>query len=101
MEAGAPAAPVTGAAEAGGDIGGASAAATALPRGSPGCAAAFVTGVGVRGARFETTESGSEPRPILWVASWLADQATAALAAIPSSAATIQIRLRRSTFTTT
>ena len=43
---------------------------------------------GTWGARPVATESGSEERPTRWPASWLAAQASDALTAMPSTAAT-------------
>ena len=58
-----------------------------LERSSP----RLVEGAGVEitcGARPVATERGSAERPIRWPASWLAAQASAALTAMPSTAAT-------------
>jgi hypothetical protein len=49
------------------------------------------------GASPEVTDSGSPARPIRVTASWLADQATVAVAAIPSSAAATHNNVRRFT----
>jgi hypothetical protein len=47
------------------------------------------------GASSVATESGSEDRPIRWPASWLADQANAAVSTIPSIAAATETNVRR------
>ena len=47
----------------------------------------------------EVTDKGSPARPILVAASWLADQATVAVATIPSNAAAIHNTVWRFTIT--
>jgi hypothetical protein len=51
------------------------------------------------GARPEVTDNGSPASPTRVAASWLADQATVAVAAMPSSAAMTHSKVRRFTVT--
>lgn len=58
----------------------------------------FVLGARLAGASPDVTDSGSPARPIRCPASRLADHATAAVATMPSSAAAIQMIIRRVNF---
>lgn len=66
-----------------------------------GCAGVFCAGPAgaevLAGARPEVTDNGSPARPTLVAASWLADQATVAVAAMPSSAVATHSIVRRFT----